>query len=121
MPNLKRMFDKGTHTVLGWETDFTSQTGAMQTGILMGSNKEVPAYRWWDRQERRLVMSGNPRDAKAIEIRLSNGQGLLSGGGASRGNMYSGDAKESMLTFSTLLDSAGDGGLVFICICSARM
>ena len=55
-------------------------------------------------------MSGNPRDAKAIEIRLSNGHGLLSDGGASRGNMYSGDAKESILTFSTLLDSSRGRG-----------
>ena len=31
---------------------------------------------------------------------------MLSDGGASRGNMYSGDATESMLTFSTLLSNA---------------
>jgi uncharacterized membrane protein YvlD (DUF360 family) len=110
MPNLKRWFDQGTHTILGWETDFTAQTGAMQTGILMGSNDEVPAYRWWDRQNCRIVMSGNPRDAKAIEKRISNGRGLLSDGGASRGNMYSGDAKESLLTFSTLLDPSRGRG-----------
>ena len=42
---------RGPIPSLGWETDFTSQTGAMQTGILMGSNEEIPAYRWWDRQE----------------------------------------------------------------------
>ncbi len=88
----------------------------------MGSNEEIPPTAGGTARNCRIVMSGNPRDAKAIEIRLSNGQGLLSGGGASRGNMYSGDAKESMLTFSTLLDPAHVGeGLVFICICSARM
>jgi hypothetical protein len=76
----------------------------MQPGILMGSNEDIPAYRWWDRSLGKMVMSGDPRDTKTIEARLTSGQGLLSNGGASRGNMYSGDAAESLFTFSTLLD-----------------
>jgi hypothetical protein len=43
-----------------------------------------------------------PKDAQEIEARLSKGIGLCSDGGASRGNMFSGDATESMLTFSTI-------------------
>jgi putative membrane protein len=105
MPNLKRWIDSGSHRVAGWETDFSSQTGAMQTGILLGNNTDVPAYRWWDRAQGKLVMSGLPKDAQAIEARLSSGKGLCSDGGASRGNMFSGDATESMLTFSTLMNS----------------
>ena len=101
-PNMKRWVDQGSHQILGWETDFSSQTGAMQTGILLGNNTDVPAYRWWDRAQNRMVMSGMPKDAQAIEARLSRGNGLCSDGGASRGNMFSGDATESMLTFSTI-------------------
>jgi hypothetical protein len=101
-PNIKRWVDQGSHQVIGWETDFSSQTGAMQTGILLGDNTDVPAYRWWDREQNRMVMSGIPKDAQAIEARLSRGIGLCSDGGASRGNMFSGDATESMFTFSTL-------------------
>jgi uncharacterized membrane protein YvlD (DUF360 family) len=101
-PTMKRWVDQGSHQLLGWETDFSSQTGAMQTGILLGNNTDVPAYRWWDRTQNRIVMSGMPKDAKAIEERLSSGIGLCSDGGASRGNMFSGDATESMLTFSTV-------------------
>jgi uncharacterized membrane protein YvlD (DUF360 family) len=101
-PTIKRWIDKGSHTLMGWETDFSSQTGAMQTGILLGNNTDVPAYRWWDRAQNKMVMSGKPIDAQAIEARLSAGIGLCSDGGASRGNMFSGDATESMLTFSTI-------------------
>ncbi len=101
-PTMKRWVDQGSHQLLGWETDFSSQTGAMQTGILLGNNTDVPAYRWWDRTQKRIVMSGMPKDAKAIEERLSSGIGLCSDGGTSRGNMFSGDATESMLTFSTV-------------------
>jgi hypothetical protein len=104
MPNLKSWLDRGSHRITGWETDYTSQTGAMQTGILMGNNVDIPAYRWWDRVEKRIVMSGDPRDALALEKKLSTGRGLLSDGGASRGNMFSGDATESMLTMSTVMN-----------------
>ncbi len=110
MPTLKSWLERGSHRITGWETDFTSQTGAMQTGILMGNNNDVPAYRWWDRATKRIVMSGDPRDAIALEAKLSTGRGLLSDGGASRGNMFSGDAAESMLTMSTVLDKSHGRG-----------
>jgi len=109
MPTLKRWIDSGKHKLIGWETDFTSQTGAMQTGILLGNNNDVPAYRWWDKTQGKTIMSGNPKDALAIEARNSTGKGLCSDGGSSRGNMFSGDASESMLTFSTILDKRDRG------------
>jgi hypothetical protein len=102
MPTVQRWIKNGTHQVLGWETDYSAQTGAMQTGILLGNNTDVPAYRWWDREKKKIVMSGLPKDAQAIEARLTTGKGLCSDGGASRGNMFSADAAESMLTFSTI-------------------
>lgn len=104
MPTLQAWLQSGTHRILGWETDFSSQTGAMQTGILLGSNDDVPGYRWWDRSRQQIVMSGDPRDALRLERRLSSGKGLLAKGGASRANMFSGDASESILTISTVLD-----------------
>jgi len=110
MPTLKRWLDQGTHHLVGWETDYTSQTGAMQTGILLGNNDEVPAYRWWDRADQRIIMSGDPRDALKLEENLTTGKGLLAEGGASRGNMFSGDATESILTMSTVLNRARGRG-----------
>jgi hypothetical protein len=104
MPTLKRWLDRGTHRLIGWETDYTSQTGAMQSGILLGNNDDIPSFRWWDRAAQRVVMSGDPRDAVKLEEKLSTGRGLLSAEGASRGNMFSGDAAESLLTMSTLLN-----------------
>lgn len=117
LPTLKRWIDEGTHTVMGWETDFSAQTGAMQSGILLGNNENVPAYRWWDRSEGRMIMSGKPRDAQALEAARTTGRGLLADGGASRGNMFAGEASESILTFSTLLNksqSRGPGFYTFL-------
>ena len=33
-----------------WETDLSSQTGASQAGILLGSNDDIPAFRWVEKE-----------------------------------------------------------------------
>ena len=33
-----------------WETDLSSQTGASQAGILLGSNEDIPAFRWVEKE-----------------------------------------------------------------------
>jgi uncharacterized membrane protein YvlD (DUF360 family) len=101
-PNLARWVQDGSHHLMRWETDWSSQTGAAQTGLLLGSNENIPAFRWWDKQQGRAVASSAPKDVLAIEGSLSTGQGLLYADGASRSNMYSGDAVHSSLTIATL-------------------
>ncbi len=32
-----------------WETDWSSQTGACQAGLLHGDNFDMPAFRWWEK------------------------------------------------------------------------
>ena len=52
------------------------------------------------------MVSNRPCDAAEIETRLSSGRGLLSNGGVSIGNLFSGDAAESILTMSQLSHGA---------------
>ena len=101
-PNLARWVQQGSHHLVRWETDWSSQTGAAQTGLLLGSNENIPAFRWWDKEQGRAVASSAPKDVLAIEAGLSTGKGLLHADGASRSNMYSGDAVHSSLTIATL-------------------
>ena len=101
-PNLARWVQDGSHHLVRWETDWSSQTGAAQTGLLLGSNENIPAFRWWDKELGRAVASSAPKDVLAIEASLSTGKGLLYADGASRSNMYSGDAVHSSLTIATL-------------------
>ena len=53
-PVMASWVEQGTHRLVEWETDFSSQTGASQTGILLGSNDDVPAFRWVDKPTRRV-------------------------------------------------------------------
>src|ERR687898_2067540 len=102
-PTLARWLREGSHRLIGWETDWSSQTGACQAGLLHGSNDNLPAFRWWEKDRNALLVSNHPRDAMEIERRVSNGRGLLAADGASRANLLSGDAPHSLLTMSTVL------------------
>lgn len=93
----------GSHRLRRWETDWSSQTGASQAGLLHGSNGDMPAFRWWEKERGAAMVTNHPRDAMEIERRHSNGRGLLAFAGASRANVVSGDAPESSLTMSTVL------------------
>lgn len=103
-PNLNAWVAKGTHHLVRWETDWSSQTGACQAGLLHGNNHDMPAFRWWEKDRRRAIVTNNPKDAALLESRISDGKGLLHEHGASRANILSGDATHSLLTMSTVLD-----------------
>jgi type I phosphodiesterase/nucleotide pyrophosphatase len=62
----------------------------------------VPAFRWWEKDSNRLVVTNHPRDSALVESRVSDGHGLLADGGVSLANIFSGDAPTSLLTMSTV-------------------
>lgn len=101
MPNLAKWQSDGRHELNEWETDLSSQTSASQAGILLGDNTGIPAFRWYDKPEGRLMVSSSITTAHHLEHRLSRGNGLLVDG-ASRWNVFSGDAPDSLLTYGTL-------------------
>ena len=103
-PNMARWLDEGSHRIVPWECDLSSQTGASQAGLLLGSNHDMPAFRWYEKESGRTMVSNKARDAAEIERRRSDGGGLLAAGGASRGNMFSGDAPRCTATMSVLKD-----------------
>ena len=102
-PHLASWVRGGSHRLRCWETDWSSQTGACQAGLLHGSNEDMPAFRWWEKERGAAIVTNHPRDAEEIERRHSDGRGLLHADGASRANILSGDAPHSMLTMSTAL------------------
>jgi uncharacterized membrane protein YvlD (DUF360 family) len=107
-PTLAAWVRDGSHRLARWETDWSSQTGACQAGLLHGSNHDMPAFRWWEKETGRAIVTNHPRDAAELEARVSDGRGLLHDGGASRANILSGDATFSLLTMSTVLDVRRD-------------
>jgi uncharacterized membrane protein YvlD (DUF360 family) len=98
------------HRLMSWECDWSSQTSGCQAGLLHGNNHDIPGFRWWEKERSAPMVSNHPVDAMALERRLSDGNGLLAFGGASRANLLSGDAPHTLLTMSTVLKKRGKTG-----------
>jgi len=101
-PNMARWLAEGTHRLAEWETDLSSQTGASQAGILLGSNEDIAAFRWVEKETATMMTCSAPPDCAEIERRRATGIGLLVDGGASRGNLLSGEAEAVILTVSRM-------------------
>jgi uncharacterized membrane protein YvlD (DUF360 family) len=101
-PTMARWLEDGTHRLAEWEPDLSSQTGASQAGILLGSNDDIPAFRWVEKERQALVVCSSPQDCAELERRHASGPGLLADGGASRGNLFSGGADHVILTVSRM-------------------
>ena len=102
VPNMARWLAEHTHRLTEWEPDLSSQTGASQAGILLGSNEDIPAFRWVEKENGTLMTCSAPADCARIEQEHATGNGLLVNGGASRGNLLSGEADEEILTVSRI-------------------
>ncbi|MFD5567742.1 phage holin family protein [Streptomyces cadmiisoli] len=92
-----------THRLTPWRTDWSSQTGASQLGILHGSTFDVPAFRWYEKDHQEVVVSNRPTSAAELQRRAverTGDGGLLTFDGASRGNLFSGGADEQALVLS---------------------
>ncbi|ADG74441.1 type I phosphodiesterase/nucleotide pyrophosphatase [Cellulomonas flavigena DSM 20109] len=100
VPTMQRWVDEGTHRLDAWWSGVPSTTPAAHAGILHGAADRIPAFRWWDRELGRLVVTNHPDDAALVEERLSDGRGLLAGGGAAVATMFSGDASDAYLVMS---------------------
>ena len=101
-PTMARWLSEKTHQLAEWETDLSSQTGASQAGILLGSNDNISAFRWVEKDTGTLMTCSAPEDCARIEKERATGIGLLVNGGASRGNLLSGEADEQILTVSRI-------------------
>jgi uncharacterized membrane protein YvlD (DUF360 family) len=101
-PTLARWLREGSHRLIAWETGWSSQTGACQAGLLHGNDFDYPAFRWWEKERGKPIVTNHPGDAAELERRHSNGKGLLHEDGASRANILSGDAPHTLLTMSTI-------------------
>ncbi|GAA4893511.1 phage holin family protein [Streptomyces coeruleoprunus] len=92
-----------THRLTPWHTDWSSQTAASQLAILHGSNHDVPAFRWYEKDTGRLMVGNRPASAVELQRRAAarTGEpGLLAHDGASRGNLFGGGAGQLALVLS---------------------
>jgi hypothetical protein len=102
LPTLSRWLEEGSHVLTDWHCDWSSQTGASVCALLHGSNDDILGFRWYEKDRDHVMACAHPNDAAEIERRHSTGAGLLAGGGAARGGLFTGDADHVSFTMSAL-------------------
>jgi uncharacterized membrane protein YvlD (DUF360 family) len=107
LPTLAGWLQSGSHRLIGWECQVPSMTSSSQAGILYGNNANIPAFRWYEKDSGRLLVSNHPRDALLIDQRQATDHGLLRQDGSSVGNIFSGGATHCVLTMSRLRSETG--------------
>jgi uncharacterized membrane protein YvlD (DUF360 family) len=105
MPTMKEMIEEEGYVLSKVDCGIPSQTSACQAGIMFGDNSDIPAFRWYDKTQGKLIVSSS--DAGELNARYANGQGLMRGG-TSVSNMLNGDAYKSMMTASDLRQADED-------------
>ncbi|MEA3441672.1 MAG: phage holin family protein [Chloroflexota bacterium] len=99
MPHVREMMEEDGYTLSLVDCGLPSQTSACQSGIMFGDNFDIPAFRWFDKDQNKLMVSSG--DAAAINARYAGGEGLMRDG-TSINNMMNGDAHKSLLTLADL-------------------
>jgi hypothetical protein len=101
MPHLRALLDD-SHRMLTWTAGPPAQTSSSQAAILYGDDFDIPAFRWYEKDRQRLMVSNHPADAALIEKRAREHGGLLAEHGSSVGNLVTGGASQSALTMGTI-------------------
>ncbi|WP_407342391.1 alkaline phosphatase family protein [Pengzhenrongella phosphoraccumulans] len=115
VPTMTRWLRSGTHRVDGWWAQVPATTPASQAGLLHGSSVQVPAFRWWDKDLARMIVTNRPGDAALVESRLSDGDGLLAHDGVAISTMFTGDAPTALVVISRASGRRGFGpGSAFV-------
>jgi uncharacterized membrane protein YvlD (DUF360 family) len=101
MPRLRRLLEEGGHAATPYDCGLPSQTSSCQAGIMYGDNRDIPAFRWYEKERGKLVSSSDFDDAYEMNARLSTGRGLLRNG-LGVDNHMAGDAYRTVVVMSAL-------------------
>jgi hypothetical protein len=93
------MIDEDGYVLSRVDCGLPSMTSSCQAGIMFGDNDDIPAYRWYDKEQQQALRLG--RDAAELNARYAHGQGLMRDG-SSIMNMLNGDAEKSMFTMANM-------------------
>jgi type I phosphodiesterase/nucleotide pyrophosphatase len=95
MPHVQRLLDGEGYALHRYRCGVPSTTPFAQAGILYGDNREIPSFRWWDRERQVLVKFGAGSTFKKVADKYFNGCDPLTQGGACIAACYPGGAAET--------------------------
>lgn len=98
-PTISQMVREEGYTLRRWFCGLPSATPYCQAGIFYGTNEGIPAFRFYDKVERRVITCNTPSGVQYIRDRI-HAPGALAGG-SSYVNLLDGDAQTVAFTVAT--------------------
>ena len=95
MPHVQRLLEGDGYELHRYRCGVPSTTPFAQAGILYGDNREIPSFRWWDRERQVLVQFGAGSTFKKVADKYFNGCDPLTKGGACIAACYPGGAADT--------------------------
>ncbi|HVF69713.1 MAG TPA: alkaline phosphatase family protein [Xanthomonadales bacterium] len=93
MPFLKKLLSDEEYEILRYRSGIPSTTPYVQAGLLYGDNREIPAFRWWDRGKNKLIQLIGDKSFYDVEHRYFNNSKPLLEKGAAIASLYAGGSK----------------------------
>ncbi|HSJ09834.1 MAG TPA: alkaline phosphatase family protein [Longimicrobiales bacterium] len=97
-PRLKRLLERDGWDLRRYQAGLPSATPAAQAAIFFGTKDDIPAFRFYEKQDRRLIIGSRPVDVQRIRDRLPE-SGILDGG-SSYVNIYDGGADRAIFALA---------------------
>jgi hypothetical protein len=96
VPNLKRLLERNAYDIRKYPAGLPSATPAAQAAIFYGRKDRLPGFRWYEKQEARVIVGSRQPDVQFMRDRLP-ADGILTGG-SSYVNLYDGGAARAIFT-----------------------
>ena len=98
MPFLQRLIEQDGWDLRRYPAGLPSATPAAQAAIFHGTKTRIPAFRFYEKRERRVIIGSETTSMQHIRDRLPD-RGVLTGG-SSYVNLYDGGADRAVWTLS---------------------
>jgi hypothetical protein len=97
-PHLRRLLDRERWELRRFPSGLPSATPAAQAAIFYGTKKNIPAFRFYEKESGRVVIGSKPADVQFVRDRLP-ADGILRGG-SGYVNIYDGGADRAVFTLA---------------------
>jgi hypothetical protein len=117
LPFVQRLIDRDGWELRRYPAGLPSATPAAQASIFHGTKDRIPAFRFYEKRDRRVIIGSQPSSMQYIRDRLPD-HGVLDGG-SSYVNLYDGGADRAAWTLSDrnrkpFLQSLGGGRVLLL-------
>jgi hypothetical protein len=118
-PTLRRLLERDGWELRPFPAGLPSATPAAQAGIFYGTKVDIPAFRFYEKAARRVIIGSRPADMQYIRDRLPE-SGILDGG-SSYVNIYDGGADRAVFTIAAkqpqpMLQKMGGGRVALLAL-----